>query len=76
MATSTAVAKSIEGSEVGAQAGVQVYRGAQAGVQVYRGTQVYFAISAIVHAIVAEPQYFGAHALLPNRSAGRMEVSG
>lgn len=46
------------------------------GSQIYRGTQVDLATSAIVHAIVAEPQYFGAHASLPNRSAGRMEVGG
>ncbi len=33
-------------------------------------------ISAIVHAIVAETQYFGAHASPPNQSAGSMAASG
>lgn len=43
---------------------------------IYRGSQVDLAIGAVVHAIVAKPHYFGAHASLPNQSAGRMQAGG
>jgi hypothetical protein len=33
---------------------------------IHCGSQINIAVSAIVHAIVAESQYFGAHASLPN----------
>lgn len=51
-------------------------RDVDGGSQVYCRTQLNLAPSAIAYAIVAEPDYFGAHALLPNQSAGRMAVSG
>jgi hypothetical protein len=46
---------------------------------VYRGYQIDFAISAIVHAIVAELYYFGTHASPPESSRrhnGRAAVNG
>jgi hypothetical protein len=43
---------------------------------IYCGSQVNWAITAFAHAIIAKCQYFGAHALLPNRSMRRMETSG
>jgi len=43
---------------------------------IHSGRQIDLAVSAIVHAIVAERQYFGAHASLPNQPAGTMAASG
>src|SRR5271163_4069680 len=43
---------------------------------IHCGSQINLAVSAIVHAIVAESQYFGAHVSLPNQSAGRMKAGG
>ena len=39
--------------------------------EIYRGRQVNLAINAVVHAIVAKLQYFGAHASLPNQSLAK-----
>jgi hypothetical protein len=41
------------------------------GSQVYSNSQVNPALSAIVHAIVAEPHYFGAHVSLPESIHGQ-----
>jgi len=43
---------------------------------IYRSNQVNLTMIAMLRAIIAETQYFGAHSSLPNQSAGRMAASG